>query len=125
MFRLAPTSQAEREAPWQLPGVTQIDRAFTASLRQHGNAPVFTLSEGGDGYGWYSTSSNEVGWIRLQRGESGCPAQSHPPDLPSTTRGREKDSTAPGPAHGAIGDQQVTHFKVNHSYKKSNYDKPT
>jgi hypothetical protein len=102
---LAPTSGAERDAPRQLPGVTQIDRAFTASLRQHGSAPVFTLSEGGDGYAWYFTSSNKVGWIRLQRGESGCPAQSKPPDLPSTTRGREKDSTAPCPAHGAIGDQ--------------------
>lgn len=75
LFSLALTSHAEESAPLQLVGVTQIDRAFTAYLRENDSEHIFTLSEGEVGYGWHIAESilgqnNEVVRIRLQRGEA-------------------------------------------------------
>ena len=39
-------SHADEAAPLQLVGTTQIDRSFTAYLREDGNEHVFTLGEG-------------------------------------------------------------------------------
>lgn len=65
---------AEEAAPIQLLGLTQIDQAFTAYLRENGGQHVFTLSEGEVGNGWriievLRGSQQEVLRICLQRGQ--------------------------------------------------------
>lgn len=68
-------SHADEAAPLQLVGTTQIDRSFTAYLREDGGEHVFTLSEGETANGWYiSQTKRDAGGnvvrIHLQRGST-------------------------------------------------------
>ena len=69
-------SHADEAAPLQLVGTTQIDRSFTAYLREDGNEHVFTLGEGETANGWQiSQTTRDAGGsvvrIHLQRGTAG------------------------------------------------------
>lgn len=73
LARLAPAGEVP---PLQLIGVTQIDHALTAYLRDAGSGHIFTLATGEFADGWSITDSqlghhNEVVRIRIQRGQTG------------------------------------------------------
>ncbi|MFN0078583.1 MAG: hypothetical protein ACKVY0_19155 [Prosthecobacter sp.] len=69
--------EAEPPPTLQLVGTTQIDRAFTAYLRENGGSGhVFTLSEGETAGGWRITETTrdthgQIIRIHLQRGDAG------------------------------------------------------
>jgi hypothetical protein len=68
---------AEPPPPLQLVGTTQIDRSFTAYLRENGGGGhVFTLSQGETANGWCITETvhdthGQIARIHLQRGSTG------------------------------------------------------
>jgi hypothetical protein len=68
-------SHADEAAPLQLVGTTQIDRSFTAYLKEDGGEHVFTLGEGETANGWCISQMKRdergnVVRIRLQRGST-------------------------------------------------------
>jgi YD repeat-containing protein len=122
---LALISHADEAAPLQLVGTTQIDRSFTAYLREDGGEHVFTLGEGETANGWQiSQTTRDAGGnvvrIHLQRdsttfwlGVSGTA-----PTNPETVTAEKPDSKplidVPGSQRGPLQEQALHRSRLKH-----------
>lgn len=118
-------SHADEAALLQLVGTTEIDRSFTAYLREDGSAHVFTLSEGETANGWRikeatRDASNHVMRIHLQRdstafwlGVSGTAATN-----PEPVAAEKPDSKplidVPASQRGALHEQALHRSRLKH-----------
>ncbi len=121
---LALISHAEDAVPLQLIGTTQIDRSFTAYLRENGGGQIFTLGEGETANGWRITDTtrdtrNHVVRIHLQRGRTslwlGIAGASTSHLAPGTAKpNAEPLIDIPVSASGRLHDQMLHRSRIKH-----------